>query len=38
MKVALWPTLETTPEYVGREITVPSPIGTDDDIAEQIDG
>ncbi len=37
VKVALWPTLETTPEYVGREIAVPSPIGTDEDIAEQID-
>lgn len=36
-KVAIWPVLEEAPNYVGREITVPSPVPADEEIEEQID-
>lgn len=34
---ALWPTLDNTPNYVGREIEVPAVAVTDDEINEHID-
>lgn len=37
VKVAIWPVLEEAPNYVGREIEVPSPVASDDEINEQID-
>lgn len=35
--VAMWPTLDAVPNYVGREISVASPLVTDDELAEQVD-
>ncbi len=35
--VASWPALSETPNYVGREIEVPNPLVSDDDLAEQVD-
>ncbi len=37
VKVAIWPVLDEAPNYVGREIEVPSPHLTDADLDEQID-
>ncbi len=37
VKVALWPVLSVVPTYVGREITVDSPVVTDDELDEQIE-
>lgn len=36
VKVALWPTLAEAPGYVGREVTVDSPVVTDDEVDEQV--
>lgn len=36
VKVALWPTLDEAPGYVGREVTVDSPVVTDDEVDEQV--
>ncbi len=37
VKVALWPVLDTVPRYVGREVTVDSPVVTDDEVEEQVE-
>lgn len=36
VKVALWPVLAEAPSYVGREVTVDSPVVTDDEVDEQV--
>lgn len=35
--VASWPSLDATPNYVGREIEIANPRVSDDDLAEQVD-
>ncbi|MDH3306555.1 MAG: trigger factor [Acidimicrobiia bacterium] len=37
VKVASWPSLEEPPDYVGRQVEVPSPAVTDDELTEQLD-
>ncbi len=37
IKVALWPALEVTPNYVGREIEVPAVSVSEDEITEHVD-
>lgn len=36
VRVALWPSLSTAPDYVGREVPVESPVVTDDELEEQV--
>ncbi len=35
--VASWPTLDETPNYVGREIEISGPLVSEEDLAEQVD-